>query len=418
LGMTNKLLRELKWEQIEVRENSAWVEWVPGKYTTPFPEEVWRAILRYLEASGRSGERRPGGMPAEAYIFAPLADPSNPTIRGVAEEWKEEQCLNRTYPKAILEIYGRLMGIDEEKLTLPALRYTATACYLARQPSQAEMEAFLCSPSPRQTRDYLRYVKDLLKRQPASDYETKLPASVRSRKIKPFTSEEIFKHGLYSNYLDHDQMADILAEKIEGIREETEGLASLVEGAWQWYENLACDGKLQTEMGMAYSMADSRKYDIFDFEQEEKQDLSEHDAWAVEFIYEVCDAQGQERPDLKTMYAWVDLDKPPNPAKVKVLDLAIARNRLILCNLKRLAEETSNPLEYIRYLQKYGAGCSRLCKQLRKTRPEEGRLAGWVEMLLAKEMADERERLGLPRGDDTYYPPWIGTGKRKRKRKT
>jgi hypothetical protein len=89
----------------------------------------------------------------------------------------------------------------------------------------------------------------------------------------------------------------------------------------------------------------------------------------------------------------------------------------VLRNLKRLAEETDDPLVYVRHLQQYGVCFTRLCKMVRGSRHEEGKIARWIEGLLAKLMADERESMGLPRGDDTYYPPWVGTGKSKRRRK-
>jgi integrase len=75
MGVPTQALQQLKWGQVQVQEDGAWVDWGPGKRSTCLPEEAWQAILDYLEAAGRIGEARPQGMPAEAYIFAPLADP-------------------------------------------------------------------------------------------------------------------------------------------------------------------------------------------------------------------------------------------------------------------------------------------------------------------------------------------------------
>jgi hypothetical protein len=176
-------------------------------------------------------------------------------------------------------------------------------------------------------------------------------------------------------------------------------------------------GGSQVEMGVAFVAATDRLFEINKLEEQEDEGLSEHDEWGVDLIYYVCEKYGQEKPDLKTIYSWIDEDKPPGPVKMKVQELSIARDRLILRNLKRLAEETDDPLEYVRYLQQYGVCFTRLCKMVRTTGHEEGKIARWVEGLLAKYSADERERMGLPRGDDTYYPPWVGTGKSRRRRK-
>jgi integrase len=75
MGVPFKALQQLKWGQIQVQEDGAWVDWGPGKRSTCLPEEAWQAILDYLQAAGRIGEQRPQGMSPEAYIFAPLADP-------------------------------------------------------------------------------------------------------------------------------------------------------------------------------------------------------------------------------------------------------------------------------------------------------------------------------------------------------
>jgi hypothetical protein len=56
----------------------------------------------------------------------------------------------------------------------------------------------------------------------------------------------------------------------------------------------------------------------------------------------------------------------------------IAADRLILRNILRLAQETSDPIAYANLVQKYGSCCLRLCKLLRKARPSSGRIKTWV----------------------------------------
>jgi integrase len=143
LGVKNKLLIELRWGQIELREGRAWVEWAPGLPRTPLPEEAWKAILGYLEGSGRLGSNRPEGMPPQAFIFAPLGDSFGLNIRGRAEDWDEGRCLSLRRLDTTLKTYGRLVGIAADKLNLTTLRYTAVERFLETSPSTDELEDFL-----------------------------------------------------------------------------------------------------------------------------------------------------------------------------------------------------------------------------------------------------------------------------------
>jgi integrase len=418
LGVKNKLLRHLQWGQIELRDGGAWVDWRNGKAPMLLPAEVWQAVAGYLEAAGRLGPARQGEMPPEAYIFAPTVAKYGRDLKGAAEYWDERRPLSCCVMKRCLITYGKLVGIEGDKLLLPALRHAALDRYLETSPSLPEIEAFLGSPSPRKAREFVAFHRRICQRMSGKEAKIEMPGSTRSRQPCDFTSQELFKHGLYTHYLPHDEVAAILSEGVEGIEGEKAGMQSMIEGAWKWYERLAGDDRVQVEVGIAFMAATDR---LFNFtrleEQAAEQGQSEHDGWGVDLIHYVCEYCGEEKPDLETIYSWIDEDQPPDPLKVKVQALSIACDRLVLRNLKRLAEETDDPLEYVRYLQKYGAGFTRLCKMVRGSRHEEGKIARWVEGLLAKLMADERESMGLPRGDDTYYPPWIGTGKSKRRKK-
>jgi hypothetical protein len=113
--------------------------------------------------------------------------------------------------------------------------------------------------------------------------------------------------------------------------------------------------------------------------------LCKEDAEAVECLQsyhrENPDGDGSF-PSLEEIMAWVDEDDPPDQRVQDHLRRAIARNRLVMRNIKRLAEETEDPLEYAGLLQKYALCCSRLCRLLRQARPEPGRIAAWNERQL------------------------------------
>jgi site-specific recombinase XerD len=165
MGVPFKFLHQLKWGQIQVQEDGAWVDWGPGVRPTCLPEEAWQAILDYLEAAGRVGERRPQGMPPSAYIFAPLADPLGTDASGLASDWDEERPVGSIQLLRILKRYGTLAGIPNEKLTLATLRYTAAAQFLEAAGNREEMNAFLGSPGKRATMEYRRYIRQIQARQ-------------------------------------------------------------------------------------------------------------------------------------------------------------------------------------------------------------------------------------------------------------
>jgi integrase len=119
LGVSLKSLRELRWGDIQVKDGRAWVVWSSHLPASPLPEDVWQAILDYLQASGRLGQARPGGMPPAAYIFTPLANLFGQGATGLAEDWDEGRFVSTSHLYDILKIYGGLAGIQAVKLTLP-----------------------------------------------------------------------------------------------------------------------------------------------------------------------------------------------------------------------------------------------------------------------------------------------------------
>jgi hypothetical protein len=138
-------------------------------------------MLGYLHASGRLGPARPQGMPPEAFIFAPLSASFGRPATGLAAEWDERRPLTNKVYLHTLKIYGALVGIDEGRLTLPNLRYTAVARFLERSPSPEELDAFLGYPGREPAMQYRRYILGILSRQAPRHFEAVLPQAVRSR---------------------------------------------------------------------------------------------------------------------------------------------------------------------------------------------------------------------------------------------
>ncbi len=413
LGVPNKMLRQLKWGQIDVSDGDAWVEWVPGKFKNLLPAEVWQAIHHYLQASGRLGASRAGQMPAGAYIFAPLVENFGIHVTGLAEEWDELRCPNPRYPAEVLKIYGRLAGIDEHKLALPVLRHTAIARFAAIPHRTTDRLAFLCCTSLKRANSHICHIRALQRRQPPSDFEARLPTSPRIRHPY-YTPHSNFKHGRYAlHLLPSEQLHAIQAEGIVDLKAETQSLITLMRGVMDWLDKTRSNIRATIALSEAHLLSTPKLKILLDFDDEQKdQGLSEGDAWGVELLHTFWrQAYTDEPPGVDIIYAIAEDIYPDlfagDQFNKETLEFAIAVDRLLLRNFERRALETTDPLEYARLLHFYGAGCLRLCKLLRQARPQQGRIQAYVERLLAQILADERERLGFPRGDDTYYPPRV-----------
>ena len=367
LGVPPKKLRELKWGQIKLEEDQAWVEWSPGKAAVQLPDEVWRAIRLYLEGSGRLGAERPGGMPAGAYIFAPLAERFGRRPGTLAEEWNEGRCLVPLRAWNTLKIYGRLAGIQEQKLTLYTLRNTAIALYLETPRTSIEMDEFLGNPGYRKVRVYRKKIKQLQQRQGSADFKARLPAAIRSRSPHDFSPGDGFKHGLYARHLPDDEVAAVMAEGITGMQEEVQGLETLMCGVMDWLEKTGDNTKAMMDLSDAHLINSPRLYKLLKFESEQVPGLSSAAALAEfdEILFDDDMYLVGSAEEIDELRAWAAKETRFDSIIKKSLALSIARERLVLRGLKRVALETDDPTHYANLLQKYGRGCMRLCRLLR-----------------------------------------------------
>ncbi|MCK4900424.1 MAG: site-specific integrase, partial [Anaerolineales bacterium] len=151
LGVPLKFLLELRWGQINVAEDQAWVTWGGGESKRErLPGAVWAAIRDYLRASGRLE-----GIQPDHYIFAPLVNPINWKGGGTAGEWKPGAALRIITVRRYLKKFGRQAGIPEEKLKLTVLRHTAAMLRLETGVDIGGIQAFLGQSRKRDTLSYL-----------------------------------------------------------------------------------------------------------------------------------------------------------------------------------------------------------------------------------------------------------------------
>jgi len=190
------------------------------------PAEVWEAIRNALKASGRLA-----GMRADDYIFSSLAEPGKAETGSRAEDWKAERRLTSKQILYNLKLYGRLAGIEEEKLTLMALRRTAIRLRLDEGASLGEMQAFMdCREEAKSTKYRLGKLPQLPVDEMRTSEGGENEVRVLVQKGKPFKPGDGTTHGFYARSQPPESVAAVLKEGVQGIGEEIVGLRMLARG--------------------------------------------------------------------------------------------------------------------------------------------------------------------------------------------
>jgi site-specific recombinase XerD len=391
LGAPLRAIQHLKWGQIEEDDEGAWVRFAAGRQR--LATDVLEAIRAALEAGGRLA-----GMQAKDYIFAPLKEPLKVEAHDRAEVWLAVKPLTSSQLLANLKLYGRLAGIDEEKLTLMALRRTATRLRLDEGASTAEMQEFLGS------REEGKFAKYRLARlpQPTTIEDARLRGSegakVRTpmRTGKPFKPGEGVKHGMYTRSLPAQAVAAVAGERIQGIDEELVGMRILGRDLLE-REKRARNKQEATQLWEAYTLAAYRLGGIMRGEKEQSEHGKAGREWAERFL---------------AMMDRVEIEKGNQPISEKVRreargfkdELAveahstaeeIASLRYVLRNVFRLATEAEETGEYIRLVEIYSSGCVRLMKLLRMEQPEGDQLAKFLQDTIQQAIKAIAEEWGL-----------------------
>jgi integrase len=385
MGVPFQALQQLKWGQLQVQEDGAWVDWGPGKRSTCLPEEAWQAILDYLQAAGRIGEVRPQGMPAEAYIFAPLADPLRVDAGGLASDWDEERYLSSRQLLRILKTYGTLAGIPPEKLTLPALRHTAAVQFLEAAGSPKDMEAFLGSPGTRATTYYRKNMRDIQARhmQEVQRKERKRPAQSPEspkRESHRYSSEELFQHGLYAASQPEEELEEMLAQNKTGLDEEVQGLKKLMERV-MWLQLRTEDHTQAAALIQVYLSSSPRLAELLKI-KETFDEVTPIDAEIVEFINICSENVNEPLIDIHKLRAHALEGDPAAKAATDDLVRVIAGDRLVVWRLFEMAMETEEPLKLAYYVQEYCRGCYRLARMLKEVDGPQGFLDAWFNRVV------------------------------------
>ena len=381
-------------------QGQAWVCWRTGAARVRLPGEVWEAILDYLEASGRLA-----GMRAEAYIFAPLAEPGKPERGAAAGDWLEDRCLVGQALLENLRLYGKAAGIPEHKLTLQALRRTAIrlrmdgdACNIGYSGDAASLQAMQVFMDCREQAKLTKHKLSLLPQLPQDEQRIGEQAEdeppLPDRQVKPFKPGEGLIHGLYANSQPMEAVLEVLAENIKGIDDELACMRILGRGLTERLNTASPHD--QALLSEAYFDIAYRVGTILEIENERLEDAKD-EHWGDDFLVmldEFLLAQGS--PPVSEAVRREALQSDPElEVLTKQTAEEIATARYLLRNLFRVSMEAVKIKDFARWTSLYSTGFIRMAKLIDKQPPESGRLEAYLTRGINQALEELMEEWGI-----------------------
>ena len=394
MGVKLKSLQQLQWGQIDQDDEGARVCWRPNGKPVRLPAAVWEAVKAYLELSGRLV-----GIQPKDYVFVPLRDPLRREACGEAADWRPGRYLTSDRIKGNLKLYGRLAGITDEKLRLPVLRHTAVAVRLEAGDSWEEMREFLDSKAtPEKMKAYLRQVPQLPREEPSSgeDVQTLIELPERKRHIRKPGDGII--HGKFTQAHPIAEVLAVIAENIQGMDDEIEGLRDLGR-ALVAVQMKTETGALAAELGNAYTQAADRlrvlnqTADLLDARDEDGE-------WLEEMLLVLDNlAEGGDgllpSEELKQRAAQGGGGRR---AGKRGLTEEIATTRWVMRNFYSLAIDAEDVKERVRYTNDYGRGCVQLARMLKSEKSAQGQEADILREIIEETILEVNAEWGLDLG--------------------
>jgi hypothetical protein len=393
LGVPLSNLRLWRWGQIEQDEQGVWVRWRESGERQALPGEVWEAVAAWLRASGRLE-----GIREDEYIFTPLRYPGRAETGDKAEDWLLGQPLSSAQLLSNLKLYGRIVGIGEEKLTLMALRRTAVRLRLDEEEARwgerlRGMQTFMDSEEEAKL---ARYRLKFLPHLPQGDEpgeEGGSHAKLPQRMARPFQEGEGMTHGMFAHRQPPEEVKKVLEEDIQGIDEELAGMRELG-GVLLEMQAAKRSSKEARELADAYTRTTMRLAAMIEAEdnmkRREKEDEGEGDL--REWLEQLMIRMGSDPAELEAEFSqWLD-------AASRRLEEEIAGTRLVLRRTLGLAREArlkADPEDLVRSVDVYSSGCSRLMRLLRVEAAGGERLEVYFREVVQEVLREVLEEKGL-----------------------
>jgi hypothetical protein len=358
-------------------------------------EEAWEAIQEWLAASGRLE-----GMEADSYIFAPLASPMQAEASDQGEAWVEGRALSSSAILDSLKLYGRRVGIADEKLTLMALRRTATRLRMEAGDDLEEMQAFLDSrEGARFTKYRLRQLPELPADAGRDWGEAEEEAAIPVRRPRPFQPGEGVKHGLYAQNQPREEVRAVLRENIQGVEEEIGGLRSLCRGLLEM-EGESHHSREMAQLAEAYTLTARRLAVVIDGEK--KLYRSDKARWVEDFLAGMDKAaQAMGHPPVSER-AREEVKRRGNDSGMELVGRRLveetAATRYVLRKTLGLAREAwrrGERGEFIHLADIYSMGCNRLIRLLRTEGAGQEQLAAFLEEQIQRAIGEVWEEWGV-----------------------
>ena len=385
LGVPSKALVELKWGQIFLQDNAAWVRWQHDEM--PLPCEVWQAIKAYLQHSGRWE-----AIADAEFIFAPLTRSVRLASGKQAEDWQVDRCLTTGIFSQNLKLYGQLAGIPRHKLNMQTLRRTALRLRLNEDPSLAEMHEFIGVRRPStDTHNRLQFLPEL---PPNADKTGPLPLPpVEDR--DPFGGQKTYVHGFYANSQPPAAVEAVLSENLKGVEAEFVGLRMLGRGLLAYLQH-PHDNTSAAQVANAYTRIAARLAEMVRVETQLASD-DDRFSWALKIMQNISrpspDADPVPIPP-EEIAAILQLE-PGLPVESRRLQEEIASVRYVLRNLFAHAMDAADIREYISAVEKYSQGCIRLLRLLRQEGGDGSRLEAFVHRMIQIAFEEVWKDLGI-----------------------
>jgi len=382
-GVLLKDLRNLKWEQLELDGEDAWVRLRASAEPVKLDAGAWQAIKDYLVASGRLD-----GMAAGKFIFSPLKIPVQEGTGRTAEDWLEQQALSNQALQQSLKVFVTILEIAKEKQNWAALRMTAISQKLESGESIEGMKRFM------QSCECKRFIRYRMKLIPplAHDGEKMQPAvGVPARLPNRFKPGEGVTHGAYMQKIDPQALRAVMDEDVYGVKEEKRCLGMLAKGLLERGDDMD-----QTTRG--YAQAQQR---LVMLHLVEKPAMLNKESRHAEQLLAMAD-ENHKRMEIFPTGEQVRLGaarwKGGNVDES--LQEGAAMVRLMLRNIYHRAQACQDKDEYFRLVELYGDVCVRLVKLVKLQGDELAHTWKYIRHCIDEGVRLARPDLGIDREDN------------------